>query len=112
MLSGRIKLSVCGEFLTAFENAGKELKIAFTIYENSERIYSSRKEYFDNRLIPGKLKSEVHYNLNYLSYRESLTKESIDNYVYDAYYRKIDFDNRAFILGVNDAFNKIDWTSI
>ena len=96
------------EFLTAFENAGKELKIAFTIYENSERIYSSRKEYFDNRLIPGKLKSEVHYNLNYLSYRESLTKESIDNYVYDAYYRKIDFDNKSFILGVNDAFNKIE----
>jgi len=96
------------EFLTAFENAGKELNIAFTIYENSERIYSSKKEFFDNRLIPGKLKSEVHYNLNYLSYRESLTKESIDNYVFDAYYRKIDFDNRAFILGVNDAFNKIE----
>jgi signal transduction histidine kinase len=96
------------EYLTAFENAGKELNIAFTIYENSERIYSSRKEYFDNRLIPGKLKSEVHYNLNYLSYRESLTKESIDNYVFDAYYRKIDFDNNSFILGVNDAFNKIE----
>jgi nitrogen fixation/metabolism regulation signal transduction histidine kinase len=96
------------DFQSAFENAGKELKIAFTIYENSERIYSSRKEYFDNQLISGKLKSEVHYNLNYLSYREALTKESIDNYVYDAYYRKIDFDNRAFILGVNDAFNKIE----
>nr|MCU0406927.1 ATP-binding protein [Ignavibacteriaceae bacterium] len=96
------------ELLTAFDNAGKELNIAFTIYENSERIYSSRKEYFDNGLIPGKLKSEVHYNLNYLSYRESLTREAIDNYVYDAYYRKIDFDNRSFILGVNDAFNKIE----
>ncbi|RPI72610.1 MAG: HAMP domain-containing protein, partial [Ignavibacteriales bacterium] len=96
------------DFLTAFENAGKELNIAFTIYENSERIYSSRKEYFDNRLIPGRLKSGVHYNLNYLSYRESLTKELIDNYTFDAYYRKIDFGNRAFILGVNDAFNKIE----
>ncbi len=94
--------------LTAFENAGKELKIAFTIFENSERIYSSRKEYFDNCLIPDKLKSEVHYNLNYLSYRESLTKESIDNYVFDAYYRKIDFNDKAYILGVNDAFNKIE----
>jgi len=37
-----------------------------------------------------------------------LTKESIDNYVFDAYYRKIDFNNRTFILGVNDAFNKIE----
>jgi two-component system nitrogen regulation sensor histidine kinase NtrY len=96
------------DFLTAFENAGKELKIAFTIYENSDRIYSSRNEYYDNRLISGKLKSEVHYNLNYLSYRETLTRESIDNYVFDAYYRKIDFGSRAFILGVNDAFNKIE----
>ncbi len=96
------------EFLTAFENAGKELKIAFTIYENSEMIYSSKKEYFDNRLIPEKLKSEVHYNLNYLSFREALTKEAIDNYVYDAYYRKIDFGDKPFILGVNDAFNKIE----
>jgi signal transduction histidine kinase len=96
------------DFLTAFENAGKELGIAFTIYENSERIFSSKKEYFDNRLIPGKLKSEVHYHLNYLSYREALTKEYIDNYIYDAYYRKIDVSDRAFILGVNDAFNKIE----
>jgi len=107
-IKAQLDKNLSREFLTAFDNAGKELKIAFTIYENSERIYSSRKEYFDNRLIPDKLKSEVHYNLNYLSYRESLTKESIDNYVYDAYYRKIDFDNRDFILGVNDAFNKIE----
>lgn len=96
------------DFFTAFENAGKELNIAFTIYENSDRLYSSRKEFFDNRLIPGKLKSEVHYNLNYLSYSEALTQESINNYFYDAYYRKIDFGSTSFILGVNDAFNKIE----
>ena len=43
-----------------------------------------------------------------MSYRELLTRESIDNYVYDAYYRKIDLGNRSFILGVNDAFNRIE----
>ena len=96
------------DFQTAFENAAKELKIAFTIYENSEEIYSSRSEYYDNSLLSDKLNSEVHYNLNYLSYRELLTRESLDNYVYDAYYRKIDFGNRSFILGVNDAFNRIE----
>ena len=96
------------DLLAAFDNAGKELKIAFTIYENSEMIFSSKKEYFDNQLIPEKLKSEVHYNLNYLSFREALTKESIDNYIYDAYYRKVDFEDKTFILGVNDAFNKIE----
>ncbi len=96
------------EFNETFENAGKELKIAFTIYENSEEIYSSRSEYYLNRLIPDKLNPEAHYNLNYLSYRELLIKEAIDNYYYDAYYRKIEFGNRSFILGVNDAFNRIE----
>jgi signal transduction histidine kinase len=96
------------ELLTAFENAGKELKIAFTIYENSDKIYSSQNEYYENGLIPRKLKSEAHYNLNYLSYREFLTKESIDSYNYDAYYRKINISNRTLILCVNDAFNKIE----
>ncbi|MCL4278320.1 MAG: HAMP domain-containing protein, partial [Ignavibacteriaceae bacterium] len=95
------------DFQTAFENAGKELGIVFTIYQNSEIIFSSRSEYYKNQLIPGKLNSDVYYNLNYLSYRETLTKESINNYVYDAYYKKIDFAGQAFILGVNDAFNKI-----
>ena len=96
------------DFQIAFENAAKELKIAFTIYENSEEIYSSRSEYYDNTLLSDKLNSEVHYNLNYLSYRELLTREFLDKYVYDAYYRKIDFGNRSFIIGVNDAFNRIE----
>lgn len=96
------------DMLTVFENAGKELKISFNIYANSDNIYSSRKEYYDNGLMTSKLKSEAHYNLNYLSYREFLTKESIDNYKYDAYYRKITIDDNNFIIGVNDAFNKIE----
>ncbi|MGB5289387.1 MAG: ATP-binding protein, partial [Ignavibacteriaceae bacterium] len=96
------------DILTVFENAGKELNISFNIYVNSDRIFSSRKEYYDNGLMTGKLKSEAHYNLNYLSYREFLTKESIDNYKYDAYYRKINIDDKSFIIGVNDAFNKIE----
>lgn len=96
------------DFETAFVNASKELKIAFTIYENSEESYSSRNEYYNNGLLSNKLNSEAHYNLNYLSYRELLIDESIDKYIYDAYYRKIDFDERSFILCVNDAFNKIE----
>jgi len=96
------------DFETAFINAGRELKIAFTIYENSEESFSSRSEYYKNGLLSEKINSEAHYNLNYLSYRELLIKESIDKYIYDAYYRKIDFGDRAFILGVNDAFNKIE----
>ena len=96
------------DFQTAFNNAGKELKIAFTIYENSEEKFSSRNEYYRNGLLSTKINPEAHYNLNYLSYRELLIKESIDKYIYDAYFRKIDFGDRAFIIGVNDAFNKIE----
>jgi len=95
------------DFKTAFVNAGKELKIAFTIYENSDEDYSSKSEYYKNGLLSDKLNSEAHYNLNYLSYRELLLRESIDKYVYDAYYKKIDFGEKSFILCVNDAFNKI-----
>ena len=96
------------DILTVFDNAGKELKIAFNVYINSDRIYSSRKEYYDNGLITGKLNSEAHYNLNYLSYREFITDEYIDNYKYDAYYRKISVTDKNLIIGVNDAFNKIE----
>lgn len=95
-------------FESVFTNASNELKIAFSVYENSEKEYSSRNEYYKNGLLPNKINPEAHYNLNYLSYRELLVKESIDKYVYDAYYRKIDFGDRSFILGVNDAFNKIE----
>lgn len=84
------------------------MKIAFNVYINSDRIYSSRKEYYDNGLITGKLNSEAHYNLNYLSYREFITDEYIDNYKYDAYYRKISVADKNLIIGVNDAFNKIE----
>jgi two-component system, NtrC family, nitrogen regulation sensor histidine kinase NtrY len=96
------------DFKTSFVNAGKELKIAFTIYENSDEDYSSKNEYYKNGLLSDKLNSEAHYNLNYLSYRELLLRESIDKYVYDAYYKKIDFGDKSFILCVNDAFNKIE----
>lgn len=96
------------EFQTFFDNAGKELGIAFSIFENSEQVFSSRKVYYDNGLISSKLNSEAHFNLNYLSYREYLTKESIDNFVYDGYYRKFVIGDASFIVGVNDAFNKIE----
>jgi signal transduction histidine kinase len=92
---------------TAFENAGRELNISFTIYEIADEIFSSRNEYYENGLLPSKLKSDAHFNLNYLSYREYLTTEQIGNYTYDAYYKKINIEDKTYILCVNDAFNKI-----
>jgi len=91
-----------------FENTGRESRIAFNIYSNSDMVYSSREEYYDDGLMTSKLNPEAHYNLNYLSYREYLTEESIDNFKYDAFFRKINIDNKNFIISVNDAFNKLE----
>ncbi|MFC2103099.1 ATP-binding protein [Bacteroidota bacterium] len=93
--------------ITAFQNAGKELNISFAVYQNTDLMYSSREEFYRTGLFNYKLNPEAHYNLNYLSYREHLTNENLDNYNYFSYYRKVSFDDVALIIGVNDAFNRI-----
>jgi nitrogen fixation/metabolism regulation signal transduction histidine kinase len=95
------------DLIKAFDNAGKELGISFAIYEVSHQLYNSREEFYNTRLFNKKLNSKAHYNLNYLSYREYLTNETINNFIYDAYYRKVTIEGRPLIIGVNDAFNKI-----
>jgi signal transduction histidine kinase len=94
--------------LLAFDNAGKELGIAFSVFLNSNQLYSSKEEYYNSGLMEQKLNPDAHFNLNYLSYRDFLLKERINNYYYDGYYRKIDFEGTALIIGVNDALNKIE----
>jgi signal transduction histidine kinase len=94
--------------LLALENAGKELGIAFSVYENSNQLYSSKREYYKSGLMEQKLNPDAHFNLNYLSYRDFLLKEKINIYDFNAYYRKINFAGTALIVGVNDALNKIE----
>jgi signal transduction histidine kinase len=96
------------DVLAAFEIAGKELGIAFTVYENSEQLYCSKEEYYNSGLLEKKLNPDVHYNLNYLSYRDFIISEKINNYNYDAYYRKVEVGDVSVIIGVNDALNKIE----
>lgn len=91
----------------AFENVANELRIAFSVYDNTNLIYSSRDQYYDSGLFDKKLDSDVYYHLNYLSYREYLTNEQIDNYTYDSFYKKISINGNAIIIEVNDAFNKV-----
>lgn len=95
------------DLIKAFDNAGKELGISFAVYEVSNQLYNSREEFYNTGLFNTKLNSKAHYNLNYLSYREFLTNETINNFIYDAYYRKVTIEGRPLIIGVNDAFNKI-----
>ncbi len=91
----------------AFENAGRELRISFSVYDNTNQIYSSRNQFYQAGLFNRKLDSDVYYHLNYLSYREYLTEENIEDYTYDSFYKKISIDGRNLTLGVNDAFNKV-----
>jgi signal transduction histidine kinase len=90
-----------------FEHAGAGLGITFSVYDESDMIYSSKEQYYYSGIFSKKLNPKIFYYLNYLSYREYLTKESIDNFSYNSFYKKINVDGKNYILGVNDAFNKI-----
>ena len=73
--------SIDRDLIKAFDNAGKELGISFAVYEVSNQLYNSREEFYNTGLFNTKLNSEAHYNLNYLSYREYLTNETINNFI-------------------------------
>jgi len=90
-----------------FEETGKELGIAFAVYDGPVQIFNSKEQYYEAGLLPDKLNPEVYYQLNYLSFREYFTKEHIDDFEYDSFYKTINLGNRTFIIGVNDAFNKV-----
>jgi two-component system, NtrC family, nitrogen regulation sensor histidine kinase NtrY len=96
------------DLLVIFNNAAKELGVAFGVYEGTNLIYHSKNDFYDAGFFSSKLNSEIHYMLNYLSYREFIAKEKIEDFVYDSFYKKITIDNRTFIIGVNDAFNKVN----
>lgn len=90
-----------------FEHAGSGLGITFSVYDESDEIYSSKEQYYNSGIFSKKLNPKIFYYLNYLSYREYLTKESIDNFTYNSFYKKLNVDGKNYILGVNDAFNKV-----
>lgn len=97
-------------FVEAFDNAAKELGISFTIYENTSRIFSSKEEYYINTLFESKLNPQAYYFLSYLTYREYLTQQKIEDYNYNAFYKKVNIEGSDFIIEVNDAFNKVKLT--
>ena len=94
-------------FSDAFYYAGKELGISFSIYDFTNQVYSSKEQYYNSGLFDSRLNPQAYYNLYYLTYREYLTKEKIENYTYNSFYKKVNIEGRDFIVGVNDAFNKV-----
>jgi signal transduction histidine kinase len=102
--------SPSGNLQTAFEKTGQSLGIAFAVYEGPLQIFNSREQYYKAGLFSDKLNAEVYYQLNYLNYREYFTKEKVDDFEYDSYYKTITLKGRTYIVGVNDAFNKVRLT--
>ena len=94
-------------FSDAFYYAAKELNISFSVYEFTNQVYSSKEQYYNSGLFNYRLNPQAYYNLYYLTYREYLTKERIENYTYNAFYKKVNIEGKDFIIGVNDAFNKV-----
>ena len=98
------------DLTTAFSNAGRELGISYGVYSSSNLIFNSDQQYYAIGLFPDKLDPKAYYQLNYLSYREFLTEEKVENYSYSAFYKKININGEEFIIGVNEAFNKVKIT--
>ena len=90
-----------------FENAARELNIAYSIYKSTDEIYNSKDVFKRIGMFDSKLNSEAHYFINYLRFKEYLTTEKIENYNFNVLYRTITLDGEEYILAVNDAFNKI-----
>ncbi|WP_337872666.1 HAMP domain-containing sensor histidine kinase [Ignavibacterium sp.] len=94
--------------IQAAQNASNELKISFVLFDGTEQIFNSNENYLRIGLLDRKLNSDAYYNLHYLRLKEYLTKENINKFFYDSYYRQVNFNNKELIISVNDAFNKIN----
>ncbi len=93
-----------------FQHAGEELGISFSIYEGTTQIFNSKDQYYKAGLFADKLDPEAYYQMDYLNYREFLDNELLDNYNYNIFYKRMNINDKVFVISVNDAFNKIQLT--
>jgi signal transduction histidine kinase len=96
------------DLITAFEKASNGLGASFTVYESSDMIFSSEDEYYSTGILSEKINPDVYYQLYYLNYKEYLIRERIESYPYHSLYRRVSFGDKNLVIGVNDAFSKID----
>lgn len=90
-----------------FTETAKNLGIAFAVFYNSDLIYNSNDQYYSAGLFMERLNPQVYFSLNYLSYREYLNKEQFENFTFNSFYKKVLLSDKAYILQVNDMFNKV-----
>jgi len=84
----------------------KSLNISFNLFEETNLIYTSDKQFYDVGLINDKINSLVYYNINYDRFREFYLTEKIENYSFQSFYKIIRLKDKQYILNVNQAFNK------
>lgn len=95
------------QLIEIFEQTSRDLGISFSVFDNMNQIFSSNEQYYKAGILPARINPIVYYNLNYLSFREYVVKESIENYSYNSLFKKVTFNSKNYILAVNDLFNKV-----
>jgi nitrogen fixation/metabolism regulation signal transduction histidine kinase len=98
------------DLLTVSEKASDELKIYFTIKDGTEILFASPADYYSSGLLPSLMPVAAYDNLFNRGLREYFTTQKIDNFLYNVYYKKIDFEGKEYILEVNDLSNTITTT--
>lgn len=84
----------------------QSLNISFSVFDETDLIYSSNEQFNRIGLINEKINSQVYYNLNYEKFREYFVNENIEKYSFQSFYKVIKFNNKEYILNVNQAFNQ------
>lgn len=82
------------------------LNISFNLFEGTNLVYTSDKQFYDIGLVDDKINSLVYYNINYDKFREVYSVEKIENYSFISFYKIIKLKDKQYILNVNQAFNK------
>ncbi len=92
----------------AAKKVNKSLNISFNLFDGTNLIYTTDKQFYDIGLLNDKINSLAFYNINYDKFREYYTSEKIENYSFNSYYKVIKLKDRQYILNVNQVFNKVN----
>ena len=95
------------EFLRIAKKANKDLGTDFNLYENNNIVYSSRSNLYKSGVFPVWLNSESFNRLYISKQNDILVKNSIENTFYNSVYYKTKFNNKDYVIEVNDLFNNI-----
>lgn len=103
------KYNIPGAFNTdmLYKRVESDLGISFALFKDKQLSYASKKLYYDSGLLSSLLDPVVQEKL-YLDGKNSiLVKEKINDYQYEAVYRRSKIGNDEYVIKVSDLFNSI-----